>query len=175
MQLVPESGNKYLSYVDKSIQCSVVIPVFNSCGCLEELTNRVDSAFRQIGIGYELILVDDHSSDASWKTIKAIADHGARFAGAMLLHLKDGTRTHFLDFLARELPSLVARYERLYQGAYAPKTYASEVQAVIRMLQDRHGVTPRQSETRGTRWQNDRQEERGQVEQAAFVWSNGNA
>ena len=31
-------------------------------------------------------------------TIKAIADHGARFVGAAVMRLEDGTRDHFLGF-----------------------------------------------------------------------------
>ncbi len=73
------------------------------------------------------------------RTVKAIAEHGARFVGAQLLYLKDGTRTHFLDFLAREYPDLRVRYDRLYAGAYAPKAYVAQVQAVVGMLRDRYG------------------------------------
>ena len=41
------------------------------------------------------------------RTIKAVADHGAGFLGANVLHLKGGTRDHFMGFLAREFPHLV--------------------------------------------------------------------
>ena len=75
------------------------------------------------------------------RTIKAIADHGAAFFGANVLYLKEGTRTHFLTFLARDFPHLSEKYRRLYGGAYAPKPYAREVRAVIQMLQERHGVS----------------------------------
>ena len=52
----------------------------------------------------------------------AIADHGAAFVGANLLYLQGGTRTHFLEFLAREYPDLTAAYDELYAGGskYAP-------------------------------------------------------
>ncbi len=39
-------------------------------------------------------------------TIKAIADHGARFAGCNVMYLQDGTRAHFLAFIEREFPSM---------------------------------------------------------------------
>jgi DNA repair photolyase len=76
-------------------------------------------------------------------TIKAIADHGASFVGANVLYLKEGTRTHFMSFLEKRFPAKVAKYQRLYRGAYAPKAYAKEVQAIVRMLQDRYGVRKR--------------------------------
>ena len=80
-------------------------------------------------------------------TIKAIADHGATFMGAVVLHLKDGTRTHFFDYLAQEFPALVPRYERLYASrAYVPKAYAAEARAVISLLQSKYGLSRRESD-----------------------------
>jgi DNA repair photolyase len=70
-------------------------------------------------------------------TIKAVADHGAAFMGANLLYLKGGTKDHFMEFLVREFPLLVERYERLYAGAYAPADYAATVRTLIDMLQEK--------------------------------------
>jgi DNA repair photolyase len=73
------------------------------------------------------------------RTIKAIADHGAAFMGAVVLHLKDGTRDHFYDYLSREFPALVPRYRRLYGSrARVPRTYADDVRRVVRMIQAKY-------------------------------------
>jgi DNA repair photolyase len=81
------------------------------------------------------------------RTIKAVADHGAAFMGSVVLHLKEGTRTHFFEYLAREFPSLVPKYERLYASrAYVPKAYAAEVRAVMQILQTRYGVQAREGD-----------------------------
>lgn len=104
------------------------------------------------------------------RTIKAIADHGAAFMGSVLLHLKDGTRTHFLDFLAREHPHLLPKYKRLYVGPYAPKSYAREVQAVIQMLQARYGVRHRPDGEDPSEQKPHVSERPGQ---AAFEWEEG--
>jgi DNA repair photolyase len=77
------------------------------------------------------------------RTIKAIADHGAAFMGANVLYLKDGTRTHFMGFLEKNFPGLFVRYQKLYRSAYAPKDYAKEVQAIVKLLQERHGLNKR--------------------------------
>ena len=45
-----------------------------------------------------------------------------------VLHLKDGTKDHFMGFLRQEFPHLVEGYERLYPGAYAPKDYVDDSQ-----------------------------------------------
>ena len=63
--------------------------------------------------------------------------------GANLLYLKGGTKDHFMEFLAREFPHLVDKYERLYAGAYAPPDYASTVRALIDMLQEKHQLSRR--------------------------------
>src|SRR6201988_811322 len=46
------------------------------------------------------------SRDKLERTIKATADHGARFVGCNVMYLQDGTRTHFMAFLAREFPAM---------------------------------------------------------------------
>jgi DNA repair photolyase len=73
-------------------------------------------------------------------TIKAVAEHGAAFLGANLLYLKEGTRDHFMGFLAHEYPEMVEKYQRLYASAYAPTEYADTVRGLIEMLKERHHV-----------------------------------
>ena len=74
------------------------------------------------------------------RTIKAIADSGAAYVGSLLLHLEGGTRRHFLDFLAREYPQLVAGYGRLYAGKHAAESYATRFRTVLGALKAKHGL-----------------------------------
>jgi DNA repair photolyase len=76
-------------------------------------------------------------------TVKAIADHGARFVGANLLFLDGGTRDHFMNFLGGEFPALVDQYDRLYAAKYAPKDYAERVRKTVGMLKTRYGLNDR--------------------------------
>jgi len=78
------------------------------------------------------------------RTIKAIADHGARFVGCNVMFLEDGTRAHFMKFLEREFPSWIPRYEKLYVKKYAPQEYRKQIQGMVRLLQDRYGLSKRQ-------------------------------
>jgi DNA repair photolyase len=80
------------------------------------------------------------------RTIKAIADHGARFVGCSVMHLQDGTRAHFMNFLEREFPLLRPRFERLYARKHPPDAYRKEVQGMVRALQSRYGLTRRDDE-----------------------------
>ena len=99
------------------------------------------------------------------RTVKAIADHGARFAGCNVMYLQDGTRTHFMKFMEREFPAMVPRYEKLYAKKYPPDAYRKEVQAMVRTLQDRYGLSPRERNE-------DKKEEAGlpEPEQVGFAW-----
>ncbi len=48
---------------------SVVVPVFNSKDSLEELTEGIISVFHKLERSFELVLVDDRSTDGSWETL----------------------------------------------------------------------------------------------------------
>jgi hypothetical protein len=65
------------------------------------------------------------------------------------MFLEAGTRAHFMQFLAREFPASVPRYERLYARKYAPEEYRAQVKAMVRVLQARYGLAPRERETTG--------------------------
>jgi len=74
------------------------------------------------------------------RTIKAVADHGARFVGSNVMHLDGGTRDHFMRWLARECPQLVDAYTQLYAGKYAPAAYRQEVAKVVGLFKEKHGM-----------------------------------
>jgi DNA repair photolyase len=80
------------------------------------------------------------------RTIKAIADHGARFVGCNVMYLQDGTRTHFMRFIEREFPAMQPRFERLYVRKYPPDSYRNEIKSMVRVLQERYGLRKRPSE-----------------------------
>jgi DNA repair photolyase len=97
------------------------------------------------------------------RTVKAIADHGARFVGCNVMFLEDGTRAHFMRFLEQEFPSWLPRYEKLYEKKYAPEDYRKQVQGMVRVLQQRYGLPPRDEP-------HDKSEIRVEPEQVGFAW-----
>ena len=104
-------------------------------------------------------------------TVRACADHGARFIGAGLLHLESGARRHFLDFLEREHPELTAGYRRLYRGSHPAPDYAMRVHAVIAELRSRHAVAGRRSAGRAAAQQPARDAARRAWRQQRLDWS----
>lgn len=53
---------------------SVVIPVYNEEESISELTDWIEKTCSQAGLSFEIIFIDDGSSDASWNRITGFAD-----------------------------------------------------------------------------------------------------
>jgi hypothetical protein len=61
-----------------------------------------------------------------------------------MLHLKDGTREHFMSVLGKHWPELVPRYEQAYRArAYLPPAYTEPTAKAVARLRALHGVTDR--------------------------------
>lgn len=59
------------------VDISVVIPVYNSEGCLSELVKQIGDALNDIP--HEVIFVNDHSNDDSWKKIVEVIGNSKDF------------------------------------------------------------------------------------------------
>jgi glycosyltransferase involved in cell wall biosynthesis len=60
---------------------SIVVPVFNSERTIETLVERVREVVAELTPSWELILVNDGSTDASWERIRSAADRDSRVRG----------------------------------------------------------------------------------------------
>jgi glycosyltransferase involved in cell wall biosynthesis len=58
---------------------SVVVPVFNEAENLEELQRELAGALERTGRSFEVILVDDGSTDSSWDILQSLQKKDARF------------------------------------------------------------------------------------------------
>jgi polyisoprenyl-phosphate glycosyltransferase len=74
-----------LKHIGKYTNVSVVIPVYNSSKCLSELEKRLSRVLNDLHGGYEVILVDDGSSDDSWQVIVDIVSNNYKFRAAQLM------------------------------------------------------------------------------------------
>jgi len=76
--------------------------------------------------------------------VRAAREAGACGVWASPLHLKPGTREHFLDCLACDWPELVPEYERLYgRGAHLARADAAPARTHVRELAREHGIRDR--------------------------------
>ena len=76
--------------------------------------------------------------------IKAARAAGATGLWAGMLHLKDGTREHFMSVLGRHWPEMVPRYEKAYlDRAYLPPVFGEKTMQTVARLRSEHGVSDR--------------------------------
>ena len=60
------------------IELSVVIPVYGCAGCLRALHERLTASLLAVTPDYEIVLVDDRSTDGAWEIMRELAGEDAR-------------------------------------------------------------------------------------------------
>ncbi|HPY82740.1 MAG TPA: glycosyltransferase, partial [Bacteroidales bacterium] len=63
------------------MQISVVIPLLNEEDSLPELTAWIDSVMQKNNFSYEIIMIDDGSTDDSWNVIKDLTTKYSHLKG----------------------------------------------------------------------------------------------
>jgi DNA repair photolyase len=111
---------------------------------LRALAKLVDAGIRA-GVGMAPILPGlSDRPDQLEAVVRAAREAGATSVWANVLHLRPGTREHFLEQLARDWPEELERYERLYaSGAYLRGPEAKEALARVKELRERHRIGDR--------------------------------
>ena len=106
---------------------------------------RLVAAGIKAGVGMAPILpgLSDRPEQLA-AVVQAARDAGATHLWVNLLYLRPGTREHFLEHLARDWPTELARYEDLYRGrAYLAARHAEPVRKQVADLRRRHAVADR--------------------------------
>ena len=70
--------------MDKTLDLTIIVPLFNEAESLPELVRWINRTLDGRGWEYEIIMVDDGSTDGSWKAVRELAEadgriHGIRF------------------------------------------------------------------------------------------------
>ena len=114
---------------------SVVVPVYNSEGTLEELVDRLVAVLEGLGARFEILLVNDGSRDSSWQVIESIAARWRCVRGFDLMRnfgqhnaLLCGIRAARYDVIVtidddlqnppEEVPALIARLNEGHDVVY---------------------------------------------------------
>jgi len=121
------------------MNCSVVIPVYGGASTLEALVERLGTVLPQVAGAFEVILVDDGSTDDSWQRIEGLTgrhawvvgirlmrnygQHNATLCGVRLArHEVTVTMDQDLQHLPEEIPALLAELDRGFDVVYgAPR------------------------------------------------------
>jgi DNA repair photolyase len=111
---------------------------------LRALTELVDAGVK-VGVGMAPILPGlSDKPELLDDVVRTARAAGATGVWANLLHLRPGTKEHFLAALERDWPELLPEYERLYaRRAYLPAEEANPVKERVRELVRTHGVRDR--------------------------------
>ena len=146
----PHPGRRVILKKDKHMSqpvFSVVIPVFNSSLSLEELYSGLHSVFTDMGVIYEVILVDDDSDDNSWEVCSKLKEADPQHITAVRLSRNFGqhnatlcgmgfakgefviTMDDDLQMPPEEIPKLIARQKEsgadLVYGIFGAKSHSA--------------------------------------------------
>jgi DNA repair photolyase len=98
------------------------------------------------GIGIAPILPGLSDAPAQLaEVVRAAREAGATGLWCNVLHLRPGTREHFLESLGRHWPALLPRYEQLYRTAYLERREAEPIKARVAALRTEHAVADRRA------------------------------
>ncbi len=98
-----------------------------------------------VGVGMAPILPGlSDRPDRLEAVVKAARAAGATGLWAGMLHLKDGTREHFMSVLTKHWPELVPRYEQAYRDrVYLPPVFGKPTMNAVARLRAVHAVEDR--------------------------------
>ena len=111
---------------------------------LRAVTTLVEAGI-DVGVGMAPILpgITD-KPELLEDVVRAVRAAGATGIWTNLLHLRPGTKEHYLAALERDWPELLPEYERLYgHRAYLPAAETKPVKQRVRALARKHGIRDR--------------------------------
>ena len=71
--------------MQEELSVSVIVPVYNSETTLDELVRRLAVVFVEVGIEYEIVLVNDGSRDQSWRVVQELCAAHSQVFGINLM------------------------------------------------------------------------------------------
>ena len=111
------------------IELSIIIPILNECGSLQELQGQLTRILTEVGRPYEIIYIDDGSTDGSQKLCREFAESNPH---VILVEL----RRHFGKAPALQAGFQMARGEIIITMDGDLQDDAKEIPAFLEALED---------------------------------------
>lgn len=80
-----DHDRRYWPATNSKLDVSIVVPTYNEEACIAALIERLTAALAPLGISYEIVLVDDGSTDGTWPAIAACQERDHRIHGLRLV------------------------------------------------------------------------------------------
>jgi DNA repair photolyase len=86
--------------------------------------------------------ISDHPAQLA-DVVRAAREAGATGVWCSVLHLRPGTREHFLESLAQHWPALLPRYDELYRASYLDRRDTEPIRQRVAALRARFAIADR--------------------------------
>jgi glycosyltransferase involved in cell wall biosynthesis len=112
---------------------SVLFPAYNEAGSIRAVVEEADAALRDAGFSYEIVVLDDASTDDTWSILENLS---GRFAALRLLRHEHnrGIQASLNDLFAS------ARGDWLFHSSCDGQWKTAEVLRMIPLAVDRHTI-----------------------------------
>lgn len=81
---MPDTKEKPTEITDPGPELSIIVPVYNEAGNLPQLTRELEEVVVSLDMTWEVLFVDDGSTDNSWETIEALHQQNQSVKGLRL-------------------------------------------------------------------------------------------
>jgi dolichol-phosphate mannosyltransferase len=80
-----DNDRRFWPASEPKLDASIVVPAYNEEACVTTLVERLTAVLGPLGISYEIVLVDDGSTDGTWAAIAACQSQDNRIHGLRLV------------------------------------------------------------------------------------------
>ncbi len=138
----PDDGHQSNGRMSAEVQVSVIVPVFNIAGEAAVIYTDLCTSLENYGQAFEIIFIDDASTDATWKRLNEIAQKDPR---VKLLRM----RSSFGETAALQAGLQHAQGERIIFAAARVRVNMRALPKLLRKMDEGHDLvvawrTPRQ-------------------------------
>ena len=93
----------------KSMDLSIIVPLYNEAESLPKLYEWIERVMKQNGFSYEVIFVNDGSTDNSWQDLRSCRHQRCRSYSEAVLQRQRSCKRHLFPPQLRQVGGVVLR------------------------------------------------------------------